>query len=1006
MELIDVTLVPEDDPIARCISVKVEDKRPVSSETQSIEIQRFMCSFCKKDFNSEEEYDIHVETEHQGILIDDKEALKKTSELTAALNAIFTENPEILELQKGGEEKKEVIDVTMNTTEKESTQDDSNTSPCKIVIEIKEGRKHEFKCDDCVFSSDSNRSIRMHKKNKHGIINNTTCSLCPMMFKTEESFLHHINKKHYKANKCTKCDFKTKSLTLMKTHERKHHREPHKCDECNEEFKLKMELVYHKRTHVAAFKCDKCIFKGTSMKALVIHKNKNHIQNITPQRGTKRDPNNQSPSETINELQNKDPMKQMKKKIKTNNKVKQHINIKLPVKESEVIGGAGWGLKEKENETTQSKVDTKAKKNNENVIIHEMFAPLPNVVLCTLPEHKDSILRPVLGDGTCCMRCIAVHLEMNEDEGPKLSKQYNNFLSKNREYASKFVSFPKTITISTPNGKKEVTFEDTEEEKTRYFDFLDTDEAIHVWREGEDMLGLATFFNIQLEVVVIKRSGEVELPVNTYGPDGDYEQTQEKKSKITLLNSADHFNLIIKQQNDQPKPKYKIAETQENALPIISTEFKCKFCEKTGISNEQIENHIEQIHSNEIIRELRAELSKLKNLYKSPKQKPKTPELEQSMTQNDQWIPVLSHKFHNNPNPQAPQQQQQNKPMFRFTDYLNCDKCSNVFSSRSQLEAHIKNKHTGIETTPPDNVFKTLKAITCNECGEEFDTKSQLRNHMNRVHQKLEASPMETEEEIERSQERKYICKVCKVERNTQNKLERHLANHNDDGDWFCESCPFQTNDMKLLKVHMKEKQHIFDLLQVQEVKCTFCENMFKSKTDMKTHRKEIHKTFRPCRNPIACVFKEECVFNHDPIPDGLHRCFQCGKDFKTKNEMMIHRKIHVGVRICKNFLNNTCSRGSECWWNHNVESHPTTQNSGFQQNPGNLAPPDPQVKSMKPIQIWPQPKQTKSLNHIQPNQVQTNQDQPTITKMMNLMEQNLTTMKNMWNMINQTTKI
>ena len=143
---------------------------------------------------------------------------------------------------------------------------------------------------------------------------------------------------------------------------------------------------------------------------------------------------------------------------------------------------------------------------------------------------------------------------------------------------------------------------------------------------------------------------------------------------------------------------------------------------------------------------------------------------------------------------------------------------------------------------------------------------------------------METEEQIEKTVETNYVCKICKVERNTLSKLEKHMLNHNEDGDWFCEVCAFQTNDIEWLKDHMKEEAHMFEIIQIQKVRCIFCDVMFKSKDDMKRHRKEIHKTFKPCRNPIACVFKEECIFNHDSIPEGMYRCFQCGKDFKTKN--------------------------------------------------------------------------------------------------------------------------
>ena len=107
---------------------------------------------------------------------------------------------------------------------------------------------------------------------------------------------------------------------------------------------------------------------------------------------------------------------------------------------------------------------------------------LPNVVANTLPEHKDSVLQLVLGDGACYMRCLAVHLGKNEEEGLELSKQYNKHLSTNREVSSKFISFPKTTTVSTQMGKIEETYEDTEEDRNRYFDHLETDEAIRMWR--------------------------------------------------------------------------------------------------------------------------------------------------------------------------------------------------------------------------------------------------------------------------------------------------------------------------------------------------------------------------------------------------------------------------------------------------------------------------------------------------------------------------------------------
>ena len=147
---------------------------------------------------------------------------------------------------------------------------------------------------------------------------------------------------------------------------------------------------------------------------------------------------------------------------------------------------------------------------------------------------------------------------------------------------------------------------------------------------------------------------------------------------------------------------------------------------------------------------------------------------------------------------------------------------------------------------------------------QECATQNELKKHMQKAHQHKDTSPLETEEQIEKTKETDFICKVCKVVRNTLNKLERHMTNHNKDGDWYCEICSFQSNNKEGLKLHMKQENHLFDLLQLQLKKCNFCEDTFTSKSDMAKHRRTNHKTYKPCRNQIGCIFKEECFFNHD----------------------------------------------------------------------------------------------------------------------------------------------
>ena len=87
--------------------------------------------------------------------------------------------------------------------------------------------------------------------------------------------------------------------------------------------------------------------------------------------------------------------------------------------------------------------------------------------------------------------------------------------------------------------------------------------------------------------------------------------------------------------------------------------------------------------------------------------------------------------------------------------------------------------------------------------------------------------------------------------------------------------------------------------------------------------------------------------------------CFQCGKDFTDKSEMMRHIKSDHKTSICRKFLANECDREDgtedECWFRHVTNAaklpvHKTksyhNQNlkisQDFHKIPVNLVPPTP----------------------------------------------------------------
>ena len=66
LDFFNVTLTPGE----------INGKQLLSSTTDAgEEIMSSICSFCKLDFKTEEEYERHIETDHENLQSDDKEAL-------------------------------------------------------------------------------------------------------------------------------------------------------------------------------------------------------------------------------------------------------------------------------------------------------------------------------------------------------------------------------------------------------------------------------------------------------------------------------------------------------------------------------------------------------------------------------------------------------------------------------------------------------------------------------------------------------------------------------------------------------------------------------------------------------------------------------------------------------------------------------------------------------------------------------------------------------------------
>jgi hypothetical protein len=228
------------------------------------------------------------------------------------------------------------------------------------------------------------------------------------------------------------------------------------------------------------------------------------------------------------------------------------------------------------------------------------------------------------------------------------------------------------------------------------------------------------------------------------------------------------------------------------------------------------------------------------------------------------------------------------------------------------IEQLIKNKEIGFSRANPQSEAgkrNEMSMFNCLRCEQSFRIKEHLVTH-----QKTHA----------------FNCLTCDETFQSDDKLQDHVKKVHDEL-----ICHVQCDSGQCMRGETSG-------LQMESVhKCNFCGESFMSKNTLTTHKADVHRTYKPCRDPINCVYQAGCYFSHVPVPIGKVRCFQCGEEFATKNTMMIHRKIHGEVKACQKQISSQYNRGDSCWFDH--------EKPVFQHVKENLPPPIQKIPVMKP---------------------------------------------------------
>ena len=239
-----------------------------------------------------------------------------------------------------------------------------------------------------------------------------------------------------------------------------------------------------------------------------------------------------------------------------------------------------------------------------------------------------------------------------------------------------------------------------------------------------------------------------------------------------------------------------------------------------------------------------------------------------------------------------------------------CNKCNSTFENQKLLNSHMA-KHSKEEQ------------FTCDLCGLGFKSKSQLQNHVTSKHEGNNSnksqdsifshSRVSKHSSLDSSEQ--VICDECGNTFKNLNQLNSHMDKVHSEGEYNCMKCSYQGNTAYTLTKHINITHKIY---------CHTCDKACDSKWDLMVHRKKEHyDVIRICRYFLKgnCSFGDEkCVYRHDENAKFNMKCKLCENVYKTKDELMMHRKEHhpETVSTCRDQQTGYCHRKeNECYYSH-----------------------------------------------------------------------------------------
>ena len=216
----------------------------------------------------------------------------------------------------------------------------------------------------------------------------------------------------------------------------------------------------------------------------------------------------------------------------------------------------------------------------------------------------------------------------------------------------------------------------------------------------------------------------------------------------------------------------------------------------------------------------------------------------------------------------------------------NLSVCEKTFKLARFLRSHMKT-HIPVDQRP----------FGCVECDSRFVTKQKLKSHFGRIH----------------SQERPEVCHICGKAFPEKAPLHQHLRQHGLVPVSKCEveNCGESFKYSAQLRKH-KQAVHGADS---SKLKCGLCDIQFEHFVKLKYHIETKHSIDKQIEFKICEICQKQCkgeklLKSHmkKHSTDRPFSCETCGKTFKYKLSLKLHRNSHEGTKV-KEFTCEICGK-------------------------------------------------------------------------------------------------